>query len=148
MAKHDIADLFDLIWFRLGGFGLNIDYFFEVRHGENMVIAPDALLEAQAPEEAAEPLEGHIRVPFPGENVLKKLLVTVHIAYLALFIDFFGTIAALTREHDGWEQAEGLITADACSRVQCLLPARDARRDRALDEVSAAIPRDAVARNK
>jgi hypothetical protein len=95
VAKHDIADLFDLIWFRLGAFGLNIDYFFEVRHGENMVIAPDALLEAQAPEEAAEPLEGDIRVPFPGENVLKKLLVTVHIAYLTLFIDFFGTTSRL-----------------------------------------------------
>jgi hypothetical protein len=41
--------------------------------------------------EPAEPLEGYTRVPFPGENVLKKLLVTVHIAYLTLFIDFFGT---------------------------------------------------------
>jgi len=60
-----------------------------------MVIAPDALFEAQAPEEAAEPLEGDIRVPFPGENVLKKLLVTAHIAYFTLFIDFFGTTSRL-----------------------------------------------------
>jgi hypothetical protein len=64
VAKHDIADLFDLIWFRLGAFGLNIDYFFEVRHGENMVIAPDALLEAQTPVEAAEPLKGTFASPF------------------------------------------------------------------------------------
>ena len=50
------------------------------------------------------------------------------------------------REHDGWEQA-CLRTSDERSRVQCLVPARGARRDMALDEVSAAIPRDAVARN-
>jgi hypothetical protein len=56
-------------------------------------------------------------------------------------------IAALTREHGGWEQA-CLRTTDARSRVQCLVPARGARRGKALDEVSAAIPRDAVARNK
>ena len=36
---------------------------------------------------------------------------------------------------------------DERSRVKCLVPARGARRDMVLDEVSAAIPRDAVARN-
>ena len=36
---------------------------------------------------------------------------------------------------------------DGRSRVKCLVPARGARRDMVLDEVSAAIPRDAVARN-
>ena len=55
-------------------------------------------------------------------------------------------IAALTREHGGWEQAR-LRTSDERSRVQCLVPARGARRGKVLDEVSAAIPRDAVARN-
>ena len=35
-------------------------------------------------------------------------------------------IAALTLEHGGWEQAEGLITAGAHSRVECLVPARRA----------------------
>jgi len=55
-------------------------------------------------------------------------------------------IAALTREHGGGEQAR-LRTADERSRVQCLVPARGARRGKALDEGSAAIPRDAVARN-
>ena len=55
-------------------------------------------------------------------------------------------IAALTREHGGWEQA-GLRTSDERSRVQCLVPARGARRGEVLDEGSAAIPRDAVARN-
>jgi len=59
----------------------------------------------------------------------------------------FSSIAALTREHGGWQQA-CLRTSDERSRVQCLVPARGARRDMALDEVSAAIPRDAVARNK
>jgi len=57
-----------------------------------------------------------------------------------------GLIAALTREHGGWEQAR-LRTSDERSRVQCLVPARGARRGKVLDEVSAAIPRDAVARN-
>ena len=57
-----------------------------------------------------------------------------------------GRIAALTREHGGWEQAR-LRTSDERSRVQCLVPARGARRGKALDEVGAAIPRDAVARN-
>ena len=57
-----------------------------------------------------------------------------------------GLIAALTREHGGWEQAS-LRTSDERSRVQCLVPARGARRGKVLDEVSAAIPRDAVARN-
>jgi hypothetical protein len=33
-------------------------------------------------------------------------------------------IAALTREHGGWEQAVGLITAGARSRVKWLVPAR------------------------
>ena len=65
----------------------------------------------------------------------------------ARFQPFRCIIAALTREHDGWGQAAGLITAGARSRVQCLVPARGARRGKALDEVSAAIPRDAVARN-
>jgi hypothetical protein len=50
-------------------------------------------------------------------------------------IDFSGQFAALTREHGGWEQAR-LRTSDERSR------------GKALDEVSAAIPRDAVARNK
>ena len=58
----------------------------------------------------------------------------------------FRIIAALTREHGGWEQAR-LRTSDERSRVQCLVPARGARRGKALDEVGAAIPRDAVARN-
>ena len=52
------------------------------------------------------------------------------------------------REHDGWEQAAGLITACARSRVQCLVPARGALRGKVLDEVSASIPRDCVAWNK
>ena len=56
-------------------------------------------------------------------------------------------IAALTREHGGWEQA-CLRTTDARSRVQCLVTARGARRGKAQDEVGAAITRDAVARNK
>jgi hypothetical protein len=55
-------------------------------------------------------------------------------------------IAALTREHGVWPQA-CLRTCDERSRVQCLVPARGARRGKVLDEVSAAIPRDAVARN-
>ena len=55
-------------------------------------------------------------------------------------------IAALTREHGGWQQA-CLRKSDERSRVQCLVPARGARRGKALDEVGAAIPRDAVARN-
>ena len=61
-------------------------------------------------------------------------------------VNFVGPIAALTREHGGWEQAR-LRTSDERSRVQCLVPARGARRSKALDEGSAAIPRDAVARN-
>jgi len=36
---------------------------------------------------------------------------------------------------------------DERSRVKCLVPARGARRGMVLDEGSAAIPRDAVARN-
>ena len=54
-------------------------------------------------------------------------------------------IAALTREHGGWEQA-CLRTSGERSRVQCLVPARSARRDKVLDEVSAAIPGDASRR--
>jgi hypothetical protein len=69
---------------------------------------------------------------------------------LALLAETFAQvgqiIAALTREHGGWEQA-CLRTTDARSRVQCLVPARGARRGKALDEVGATIPRDAVARN-
>jgi len=49
-----------------------------------------------------------------------------------------GIIAALTREHGGWEQA-CLRTSDKRSRVKCLVLARLARRDKVLDEVSAAI---------
>jgi len=41
-----------------------------------------------------------------------------------ILISVFKIIAALTREHGGWEQAAGLITADARSRVKCLVPAR------------------------
>jgi hypothetical protein len=43
-----------------------------------------------------------------------------------LYYFFVKVNAALTREHDGWEQAAGLITAGARSRVQCLVPARSA----------------------
>jgi hypothetical protein len=45
-------------------------------------------------------------------------------------------IAALTREHDGWEQA-CLRTYGERSRVKCLVLARPARLDKVLDEVSA-----------
>jgi hypothetical protein len=45
--------------------------------------------------------------------------------------------AALTREHDGWEQAEGLFAAGARRRVKCLVPAQGAR-NKALDVVNAA----------
>ena len=38
-------------------------------------------------------------------------------------------------------------TSGGRSRVKCLVPVRGARWDKVLDEVSAAIPRDAVARN-
>ena len=38
-------------------------------------------------------------------------------------------------------------TSGGRSRVKCLVPGRGARRDMVIDEVSAAIPRDAVARN-
>ena len=63
-----------------------------------------------------------------------------------VYLDSSCLIAALTREHGGWEQA-CLRTSDERRRVQCLVPARGARRGKALDEGSAAIPRDAVARN-
>jgi len=54
-------------------------------------------------------------------------------------------IAALTREHGGWEQAR-LRTSDERSRVKCLVPAQgDGTRP---NEVSAAIPGDAVAGNR
>jgi hypothetical protein len=56
-------------------------------------------------------------------------------------------IAALTREHGGWEQA-CLRTSDERSRVQCLVPARGACRGKALDEVGAPIPGDAERRQE
>ena len=36
------------------------------------------------------------------------------------------SIAALTREHGGWEQAVGLVPDDERSRVKCLVPAQGA----------------------
>ena len=60
---------------------------------------------------------------------------------------FENLIAALTREHGGWQQA-CLRTSGERSRVQCLVPARPARRDKVLDEVSAAIPGDASRREQ
>jgi len=38
--------------------------------------------------------------------------------------DLIRIIAGLTREQDGWEQAGGLITSGARSRVKWLVPAR------------------------
>jgi hypothetical protein len=81
------------------------------------------------------------------KQLLPKLAVTI-VTFLGVEFTVIFSIAALTREYDGWEQAAGLITACARSRAQCLVPARGALRGKVLDEVSAAIPRDCVAWNK
>jgi hypothetical protein len=62
VPEHEIADLLDLICLGLGALGLNIHDFIEVGHREDVVVAPDPLLEAQTAEDLAKPFKRDIRV--------------------------------------------------------------------------------------
>jgi hypothetical protein len=60
------------------------------------------------------------------EAIQTNIVLIIVFPYSGLFFFYLFPIAALTREHVGWGQAEGLITVGERSRVKWLVPAQGA----------------------
>jgi hypothetical protein len=83
MVLHDQrADLSDLIRLPVPSSRLQIQ---DLRHtflGENVVVAADALVKAQAPEQVAQIFEWNVRIGTTAQNPKEESFVLFHAAFL------------------------------------------------------------------
>lgn len=82
ILHHHPADLFDLIWLRLTSLGLQVQNLRYAMLREDVVVAADALREAQAPKQEPQVTEADIRIGTAAQDPQGKIFVFGHAAFL------------------------------------------------------------------
>ena len=70
-----MADLLDLVRFRLATFRLKIEDFRHVVAGENMMAAANPLVEIQAPQEPSQIGKANVRIRCSSQNLMQQFRV-------------------------------------------------------------------------